>query len=51
MLMLQSGVEQFHESDFFDESTDEIDEFLNKVNIPKLKKGQGMMLWQSVKII
>ena len=31
-------VEQFHESDFFDESTDEIDEFLNKVNIPKLKK-------------
>lgn len=34
-------IEQFHDSDFFDESTDEIDEFLNKVNLPKLKKNKG----------
>ena len=34
-------VESFHASDFFDESTDEIDDFLNKVNIPSLKKTRG----------
>lgn len=30
-------VESFSNSDFFDESTDEIDDFLNNVNIPALK--------------
>ncbi|MCD8398661.1 MAG: hypothetical protein LUD12_16065 [Lachnospiraceae bacterium] len=34
-------IEQFHSSDFFDEGSDEIDAFLNKVNIPKLKKDRG----------
>lgn len=34
-------IESFHDSDFFDESTDEIDNFLNKVNIPSLKKTRG----------
>lgn len=34
-------IEGFHASDFFDESTDEIDEFLNRVNIPKLKGTRG----------
>lgn len=34
-------IESFHASDFFDESTDEIDDFLNKVNIPSLSKTRG----------
>ena len=34
-------VESFHDSEFFDESTDEIDDFLNKVNIPSLAKTRG----------
>ena len=34
-------VEQFSNSDFFDESTDEIDKFMKEVNIPSLKKGGG----------
>ncbi len=32
-------VESFTHSDYFDESQDEIDSFLNGVNIPVLKKG------------
>jgi len=32
-------VEDFTNSNYFDESTDDIDEFLNGVNIPGLKKG------------
>ena len=36
--MRQNGLSNSMSQIFFDESTDEIDEFLNKVNIPKLKK-------------
>ena len=32
-------VESFHNSDFFDESDDELNAFLNEINIPALKKG------------
>lgn len=32
-------VQDFSDSDFFDESTDEIDDFLKDVNIPALKGG------------
>ncbi len=31
-------INQFHDSDFFDESQDEINDFLNTVNIPKFNK-------------
>jgi hypothetical protein len=34
-------IESFSNSDFFDESQDEMDSFLNNVNIPALKKGGG----------
>lgn len=34
-------VEQFSNSDFFDESEDELDNFLNGINIPALNKGGG----------
>ena len=34
-----SWVESFTKSDYFDESQDEIDSFLNGVNIPGLKRG------------
>lgn len=34
-------VESFSSSDFFDDSTDEIDDFMKNVNIPALKKGKG----------
>lgn len=33
-------VEGFHSGEFFDETTDEMDEFLAKINIPNLKKGK-----------
>jgi len=33
-------IDNFHNSSFFEETTDEIDEFLNTVNIPKLKKSR-----------
>ena len=32
-------VESFHNSDFFDESDDELNDFLSNINIPALKKG------------
>lgn len=31
-------IDSFHNSDFFDESTDELNDFLNTVKIPALKK-------------
>ena len=31
---------KFYDSDYFDQSNDEIDDFLNDVNIPALKKGE-----------
>ncbi|GLC78318.1 hypothetical protein [Lacrimispora brassicae] len=34
-------IEGFHNSDFFNEDEDEINDFLNTVNIPKLKKTRG----------
>jgi hypothetical protein len=34
-------VESFSKSDFFDETTDEVEDFLKDVNIPALKKGKG----------
>ena len=34
-------VESFHKSDFFDDEEDEINDFLNTVNIPTLKKKRG----------
>ncbi len=34
-------IEGFHNSDFFDEGEDEINDFLNTINIPKLKKTRG----------
>lgn len=34
-------VESFSNSEFFDDSTDEIDDFMKNVNIPALKKGKG----------
>lgn len=34
-------IESFSNSEFFDESQDEMDSFLNNVNIPALKKGGG----------
>lgn len=34
-------VENFSNSSFFDDSTDEIDDFMKNVNIPALKKGGG----------
>ena len=34
-------VESFHNSDFFDESEDELNDFLDNINIPALKRGGG----------
>ena len=34
-------VESFHNSDFFDEADDELNDFLSSINIPALKKGGG----------
>ena len=34
-------IEGFHNSDFFDEGEDELNDFLNTINIPKLKKTRG----------
>lgn len=34
-------IENFHNSDFFDESEDELNDFLSGINIPALKKGGG----------
>lgn len=34
-------IESFHNSDFFDESEDELNDFLSTVNIPSLKKKGG----------
>ena len=33
-------VESFHNSDFFDEKDDELNDFLSGINIPALKKGR-----------
>lgn len=33
-------VSQFHESEFFDTTNDDINAFLNAVNIPKIEKGK-----------
>lgn len=34
-------IDQVHESNFFDESDDELNDFLSGINIPALKKGKG----------